>query len=512
MGLNESLNDRDSGSSSGSDSDDESDGSMNGQGRHHHQTDTEDTKDGYLESNQDITPRPRLGSIQRIAPYGRNDRTPSYQSSFSRASHGGQGNLTSPSMSKSPRTRNIHDLDNDMSSDFGGGETDESLDLEADMERRLSARNSGQVPTLSRNSLSATTGTPTPQAHQPGYASTSGAHASTPMAENENVLTLANGVTVKASSLPFGQSPNLPFSPSRASSPVPLAMIGPIDPRAYSAVTGLRTVNDFVVQGEAGKGAYGLVRKVREKGADGKAVGPNLMLKYIVKQRILADAYKRHKVLGAIPMEIHVLDFIRRVQRSSLLPRDPLTAVSAFKSAFGGGGQPKPSIKDLHAPTTTSEAIQLSSFGHPALCQMLDFFEDAENYYLVMSCFGNGQDLFDYVDAAPNGLELDEARSILRQIVDAVTFLHSHGIVHRDIKDENIILDGKGGVQLIDFGSAAYIKEGKPYFDTFSGTLEWVPSGSLHGEHRLIHCSAASHRQKSFAASDTAAKRPISGL
>lgn len=45
------------------------------------------------------------------------------------------------------------------------------------------------------------------------------------------------------------------------------------------------------------------------------------------------------------------------------------------------------------------------------------------------------------------------------------------GSVHRDIKDENVVLDHDGNVQLIDFGSAAYIKDGKK-FDTFSGTLE----------------------------------------
>lgn len=186
------------------------------------------------------------------------------------------------------------------------------------------------------------------------------------------------------------------------------------------------------------------------------------MLKYIVKQRILADAYKRHKVLGVIPMEIHVLDFIRRIYRGPGHPsRDP---VSQLKKMHG--------IPPPTAPATAEQAANQSLYGHPNLCQMLDFFEDTENYYLVMSCFGNGQDLFDYVDAAPMGLTITESKSFLTQIVDAVAFLHSHGVVHRDIKDENIILDGKGGVQLIDFGSAAYIKEGKPYFDTFSGTLE----------------------------------------
>ena len=160
-------------------------------------------------------------------------------------------------------------------------------------------------------------------------------------------------------------------------------------------------------------------------------------------------------------MEIHVLDHIRRVFGPGFMEVGQDITAAATSSHSSSTALP---AKVLHGARV--------GLGHPNLCEMLDFFEDGENYYLVMACFGDGQDLFDYVDMAPQGLSLIEARSILYQIVDAVAFLHTHGIVHRDIKDENIILDGKGAVQLIDFGSAAYIKEGKPYFDTFSGTLE----------------------------------------
>lgn len=49
---------------------------------------------------------------------------------------------------------------------------------------------------------------------------------------------------------------------------------GPVDPRTYSAVTGLRDIDAFVCEdGEAGKGAYGSVRRAREKGPDGQPIG-----------------------------------------------------------------------------------------------------------------------------------------------------------------------------------------------------------------------------------------------
>lgn len=167
-----------------------------------------------------------------------------------------------------------------------------------------------------------------------------------------------------------------------------------------------------------------------------------VIIKYIIKQRILADCWKKHKVLGPIPVEVHVLDQLRRIPYASLLP------------PHAGQGPP---------PIT----------GHPNLCSLLDFWEDEETYYLCMPVFGGGQDLFDRVDECPSGLPVNDIANILAQVSAGVAFLHVNGIVHRDIKDENVILDGVGNAALIDFGSAAYVKEGQ-LFDTFSGTLECV--------------------------------------
>jgi protein-serine/threonine kinase len=78
-------------------------------------------------------------------------------------------------------------------------------------------------------------------------------------------------------------------------------------------------------------------------------------------------------------------------------------------------------------------------------------------------------DLFDYIELRAN-MDEAECRSIFVQVANAVHFLHTKAlVVHRDIKDENVILDGEGNIKLIDFGSAAYIKSGP--FDVFVGTI-----------------------------------------
>ena len=101
---------------------------------------------------------------------------------------------------------------------------------------------------------------------------------------------------------------------------------------------------------------------------------------------------------------------------------------------------------------------------------MTDFFEDDINYYIEMVPHGlPGMDLFDYIEMRTT-MDEAECRSIFLQVVAALHHLHTKAlVVHRDIKDENIILDGETNVKLIDFGSAAYIKNGP--FDVFVGTI-----------------------------------------
>lgn len=75
--------------------------------------------------------------------------------------------------------------------------------------------------------------------------------------------------------------------------------------------------------------------------------------------------------------------------------------------------------------------------GHPNICPLIDFFEDAHFYYLVMPATtpvpGPDEeplpaDLFDLVELYPNGLPPHLTRSYLGQIADALCFLHAKGI------------------------------------------------------------------------------------
>jgi protein-serine/threonine kinase len=180
-----------------------------------------------------------------------------------------------------------------------------------------------------------------------------------------------------------------------------------------------KIISDFIILEEMGSGAYGQVKLARYKKNDSR----KMVLKYVTKTRILVDTWTRDRRLGTVPLEIHVMDYLRR-----------------------------------------------DGLRHANIVEMVDFFEDDINYYIEMLPHGiPGMDLFDYIELRSN-MEEAECQNIFRQVVDAIHHLHTKAlVVHRDIKDENVVLDGEGKIKLIDFGSAAYIKNGP--FDVFVGTI-----------------------------------------
>jgi tRNA A-37 threonylcarbamoyl transferase component Bud32 len=104
-------------------------------------------------------------------------------------------------------------------------------------------------------------------------------------------------------------------------------------------------------------------------------------------------------------------------------------------------------------------------------------------YYIVMP-FMEGGTLRARIRRAP--LSLSEACRSLREIGEALDYIHRQGIIHRDIKSSNVLLDGEGHCYLSDFGIARTTNDATQLTSTGSvlGTVEYVAPELFEGDNR----------------------------
>jgi len=108
----------------------------------------------------------------------------------------------------------------------------------------------------------------------------------------------------------------------------------------------------------------------------------------------------------------------------------------------------------------------------PGVIKIIDYFDMQDTFYIVMERF-NSKDLFDFI-TEQGPLPEPLAKEIFKQVVNTVTWCHKKGVVHRDIKDENILIDlNTLKIKLIDFGSGAWM-ENRIYRE-FQGTRVYSP-------------------------------------
>eukprot|EP00039_Didymoeca_costata_P010805 m.146369 g.146369 ORF g.146369 m.146369 type:complete len:848 (+) comp14969_c0_seq4:353-2896(+) len=114
-----------------------------------------------------------------------------------------------------------------------------------------------------------------------------------------------------------------------------------------------------------------------------------------------------------------------------------------------------------------SEIAALKVLQHPHVVRLYDVIHQGTQDMMVLECLPGGE-LFDYL-ICRHRLSEREGRVFTRQIVSALDYCHSKGIVHRDLKLENLLLDSNGDIKIADFGFSN-IKQDGGLCSTFVGS------------------------------------------
>ncbi|KAJ1848128.1 Serine/threonine-protein kinase 36 [Coemansia sp. RSA 2703] len=138
--------------------------------------------------------------------------------------------------------------------------------------------------------------------------------------------------------------------------------------------------------------------------------------------------------------------------------------------------------KQVEIETYREEMRLLTQLSHRNIIRLIEYFETESDIYIVLEhckC-----DLAVYLKRRGGYLRMEEVRTIAQQLVAALKYLHSLGVVHHDIKLPNALIGTDGRIKLCDLGLATQLtKDGKPtYVQTLKGTPLYMAPEMLRRE------------------------------
>jgi serine/threonine-protein kinase len=126
------------------------------------------------------------------------------------------------------------------------------------------------------------------------------------------------------------------------------------------------------------------------------------------------------------------------------------------------------------------EAQAAANLSHPNIVSVYDWGEGGSTYFIVMEHV-DGRTLSELIRGGP--LDARQAASIAADVAGALSFAHRHGVIHRDVKPGNVLIDNSGQVKVTDFGiaRAAGTQDGLTQTGAVMGTATYFSPEQAQG-------------------------------
>ncbi len=180
-------------------------------------------------------------------------------------------------------------------------------------------------------------------------------------------------------------------------------------------------------------------------------------------QALILDRYRPLADLGSGGHASVVLAFDTKMGRRVAIKRLPLPLDASGRVRRAG----------------LAEARTAAMLSHPSIVTVFEWDTDSDEAFLIQE-YVEGVSLAELLRRLGR-LDLDETAAVLGPVADALAFAHSNGVLHLDVKPENVLVARDGAVKVADFGIAALTDAGGEAWAA-EGTLGFMPPEQLLGE------------------------------